>query len=195
MSSQFLRCTHHTTRNTQCKLKAQHVYNEQPLCNLHLDVIKSREDCPICFAPLDDPSEEKIQLSQCGHYHHKKCLSMCQQSQCPTCRTPLVPTDNLAIYQKTIFEPLASLLFTHSKEVQGNIVSSISLLFGHSSLRSPSHFSVAEWSLKIVNYSIEYGVPIDALMNIMSMNSAAVIYYNEHQSFEGFDHQPYLRTM
>ena len=189
MATPARRCTHQTTRNSQCKNKAHHIYNSEALCNLHLDLVKSREDCPICLSALDDPIEEKIQLTACGHYHHKKCLSMCPTPQCPTCRTPLTPADNLSIYRKTIFEPLAALLFAQPKEVQSIIVNSLSLMLGPPGQRTPPEFAIYDWAIKILSYSFDYHVPLEAISNLLSMNSAAIMHYHENGTFDGFEPQ------
>jgi len=182
------RCNHKTKKGNQCANQANHIYNTKALCNLHLDYVKSTEDCPICMFPMT--TDDRIQLTTCKHYYHKTCLAKCVLSQCPTCRIPISSADNVEIHKKTIFEPLAFLTFSQPKDVQASIITSFSTIFGQHRDRNPSQFSMIEWAIKILSHSFDYGVPLDVVITLLNMNSAAVQYYTNNRTLQGF--QPNL---
>jgi len=93
--------------------------------------------------------------------------------------------DNMSIHAKAVFEPFAALLFKHPKEVQFSIINSLSALFGHNH-RTDQEFAVFEWAIKIIALAYDHGIPHEAIVKLLNINSSAIMYYQDNRSFEGF---------
>lgn len=95
-----LTCEAFTRRKNACKNKASCIYNNRSLCSIHLQCVKSNEECPICFNYLE--KKNRIKLEECGHYFHKDCLIMaCNFNKCmdcPYCRTQISLRQSVDIF-------------------------------------------------------------------------------------------------
>jgi hypothetical protein len=60
-------CEEKTKAGHKCLFKAKHNYDNKLLCTIHLNSIKSNEDCPICFEPMKD---KKVDACGKKHYYH-----------------------------------------------------------------------------------------------------------------------------
>ena len=77
-------CQEITSAGYQCLCKAKHQYENKLLCTRHLNSNKSKEDCPICFEPMNN---KKVDACGNKHYYHIYCLAKCQKyGECPTCK-------------------------------------------------------------------------------------------------------------
>ena len=81
-------CEEKTKAGHKCLFKAKHNYDNKLLCTIHLNSIKSNEDCPICFEPMKD---KKVDACGKKHYYHINCLAKCTKyGECPTCKDDII---------------------------------------------------------------------------------------------------------
>lgn len=108
MSQTISRCCWRTKKGTECSFKGKKEYNGNYYCQKHLRVMKSKEECSICFMDMD--KKDTIELA-CGHFFHIRCLSQCQKADCPLCRTTFLPPESYRIYKSNVIKPLARSVF------------------------------------------------------------------------------------
>lgn len=102
-------CSQLTSRGIFCPNHGRHMYNGIPLCDHHLDIVKSNEDCPICYNTMRE-SPTRIRLP-CGHYFHTTCLSTWAIPTCPTCRAEMPPNTAVDINMLPRIRPLMARMF------------------------------------------------------------------------------------
>lgn len=102
-------CSQITSRGVFCSNHGRHMYNGVLLCDHHLDIVKSNEDCPICYNTMRD-SPTRI-LLPCGHYFHTTCLSTWAIPTCPTCRAAIPPNTAVDINMVPRIRPMMARLF------------------------------------------------------------------------------------
>lgn len=108
-------CCHTFADGTPCRFKATQEYEGKKLCKVHLNKIKSSEDCPICFSPMTSNAKEKRIKLKCGHYFHIGCLAKCMKPECPICREQLDPVQAMTIFDATLIKPIALTVFSLPK--------------------------------------------------------------------------------
>lgn len=77
-------------------------------CGLHFRNSAAKERCSICLEYMR--TGELIDL-ECGHVHHKECLSKCVSACCPLCRDPFGSIHGPYIYYDTKVIPLMEKVF------------------------------------------------------------------------------------
>jgi len=91
-------CQETTNKGHKCIYKAKHNYDNKLLCSKHLKTYKSKEDCPICFEPMNNK-----RIDACGnnHYYHINCLSKCTKyGECPTCKEKITYSTSIKINEE-----------------------------------------------------------------------------------------------
>jgi hypothetical protein len=97
----------------QCSRAAKTEFNNMRMCNIHYNMLKTREDsCSICLDPMT--SRNYTKLGACGHLFHTSCIvewGSHGKETCPCCRKTMCPADIVAINQKTT-DYIGSIIFS-----------------------------------------------------------------------------------
>lgn len=117
------KCCFTTAKGTQCPFAGKNEYDTHFYCQKHLRIVRSTEDCPICFMPMLS-KKTKIRLT-CGHYFHIGCLSQCNKAECPICRSQLAANIAYKVYKVNVVKPIIGDIFSMAKELHGYAFSCI----------------------------------------------------------------------
>lgn len=124
-------CCSKTAKGQNCSFLGSFEYNGNYYCKKHLRVLKSKEECCICFCNMDD-KKDNIELN-CGHFFHIRCLSQCQKAICPLCRVQFVPMESYRIFKSTVVKPIAHSIFAFNSNNHGILFGMIRSLINISS--------------------------------------------------------------
>ena len=131
-----------TTRNhLPCPFASTHIYEGRHLCKIHLNLVKSEEDCAICYhalRPCHDhpPSVEeeqlgpRVRLDACKHYFHRGCLEKSGKPECPLCRTPISFKQCIDIFGNLNLDVIGSDALRLSPDIQSNVLECFEMING-----------------------------------------------------------------
>lgn len=109
-------CQHPTLLGGVCKRQGKHVYDQRHVCRQHMECMKAKEECAICYDHMTS-TKQRIRLSPCGHYFHLACLQKADSALCPLCRTPISVSQAMDVLPDLMIEPVLSQALQVKKKV------------------------------------------------------------------------------
>lgn len=181
-----LKCQATTISGKQCESNGKFDYNNKKVCRVHMNVMKSVEDCAICLSEMT--SGARIRLVACGHFFHKSCLQKTSRPECPLCRTTITLKQCLDIFEDSCIEHVLKDTFSTPVDVQDIIINSFELINNISMINASEFTNATNFLLKALRSSceqsgIENPIRIYKLINLFCQ---AVAYLNMNNTLIGF---------
>jgi hypothetical protein len=126
MASSSSMCNVMYSPHIRCGEPIDVTYNGKPLCKFHFTIMKTTEECPICFEYMNSNSKE-IML-KCGHSFHKDCLGQCHETTCPMCRQQLTSDEAIQVFTPTVILPMIETIYNMPSSTTKDVIDSFKLL-------------------------------------------------------------------
>lgn len=181
----FPQCSLLTRKGHRCSFAAVEYYDHQPCCQKHYKYLKSKEDCSICYYPMDlqqKTSKDQVIKLTCGHIFHTECLSQCSKSECPMCRSPFDPELAYKIFNSTIVQPLMAPLFSMNNENRKSAIECFKIVLCSTPTTSSSESPNNVQTLHRILYNSFYSRNFSQLLALFDTISSKV---KDTGSFDG----------
>lgn len=125
MNQENNKCIAICNNGQKCQLQARYSYEEKRYCNVHYNIIRTKEDsCSICLDLLSIRARTKI---NCGHMYHVKCITdwvRQDKDTCPVCRSSL-DADNLIKFNRDVLDYIGYNIYNLSPRKRKCMLSNI----------------------------------------------------------------------